>query len=66
MNRDTLAQGLGAATAGMEMAISILTGCVLGCVAGGLVNENVAYMGLMIGAALGLVLGIYRLYKKYR
>ena len=66
MNRDTLAQGLGAATAGMEMAISILTGCVLGYVACGLVIENVAYIGLMIGAALGLVLGIYRLYKKYR
>ena len=65
MERDTIRQALGAASAGVEMAISILAGCLLGYAAGSLFDGTGAYIGLMIGAALGLASGIYRLYKKY-
>ena len=65
MNIDDLNQAFKAASAGMEMVISILTGCILGYVVGSLFDEGSGYIGLTVGAILGLVLGTYNLYRKY-
>ncbi|MHC1631173.1 MAG: AtpZ/AtpI family protein [Methanotrichaceae archaeon] len=65
MNKDILAQALKATSAGMEMAVSILLGCILGYVAGSLFDRTTSYIGMTIGAIIGLAAGIYKLYKKY-
>jgi len=65
MKIDDLNQAFKAASAGMEMVISILTGCILGYLVGSLFDEGSRYIGLAFGAVLGLVLGTYNLYRKY-
>jgi F0F1-type ATP synthase assembly protein I len=65
IEKDSLNQALQAVSAGMEMAISIIAGSAIGYVVGGYFSPEGSYIGLMIGAALGLISGVYRLYKKY-
>jgi len=65
MKIDDLNQAFKAASAGMEMVISILTGCILGYLVGSLFDEGSSYIGLAVGAVLGLIAGTYNLYRKY-
>ncbi|HII06621.1 MAG TPA: AtpZ/AtpI family protein [Methanotrichaceae archaeon] len=66
MKIDNLNQALKAASAGIEMAISILIGSVLGYSVTNLLDEGSGYIGLTIGAILGLISGTYSLYRRYR
>lgn len=66
MKIENLDQAFKAASAGIEMAISILIGCVLGYAGARLFDEGYGYIGLIIGAVLGLISGTYNLYRRYR
>ncbi len=65
MKIDDLNQAFKGASGGMEMVISILTGCILGYLVGSLFDEGSSYIGLAFGAVLGLIAGTYNLYRKY-
>jgi F0F1-type ATP synthase assembly protein I len=65
MKIDNLSMALKAASAGIEMSISILTGCLIGYAIASLIDEGSRYIGLIIGAILGLISGTYNLYRKY-
>ncbi len=65
MKMGDLSQAFKAASAGMELVISILTGSVLGYAVGSLIDEGSGFVGLTVGAVLGLALGIYNLYRQY-
>ena len=65
MKIDNLNQAFKAASAGIEMAISILIGSILGYAVASLFYEGSDYIGLAIGAILGLISGTYNLYRRY-
>ncbi|KQC12593.1 MAG: AtpZ/AtpI family protein [Methanothrix sp.] len=65
MKIDNLSQAFKAASAGIEMAISILIGCLLGYAVASLFDEGYGYIGLVIGAVFGLISGTYNLYRRY-
>jgi F0F1-type ATP synthase assembly protein I len=62
---DALPLLLRAATAGTELAFSILGGGILGYAAGSLFGETSRYAGLVVGVLAGLAAGTYRLYRKF-
>lgn len=63
---DALPLLLRAATGGTELALSILGGGILGYAAGSLFGETSSYAGLTVGVMVGLAVGTYRLYRKFR
>jgi F0F1-type ATP synthase assembly protein I len=65
MKIDNLNQAFKAASAGIEMTISILIGSILGYAVANLFYEGSGYIGLAIGAILGLISGTYNLYRRY-
>jgi len=65
MKIDNLSQAFKAASAGIELAISILIGCLLGYALASLFDGGYGYIGLVIGAVFGLISGTYNLYRKY-
>jgi len=66
MKIENLDQAFKAASAGIEMAISILIGSVLGYAGARFFDEGSGYIGLVVGAVLGLISGTYNLYRRYR
>ncbi len=48
------------------MAISILIGSAIGYSGFRFFDEGSGYIGLVIGAVLGLISGTYNLYRRYR
>ncbi len=65
MKIDNLNQAFKAASAGIEMAISILTGCIIGYAVASFLDEGAGYLGLIVGAVVGLASGTYNLYRRY-
>jgi len=66
MNKETITIRIKAISAGTEMALSILSGGIIGYMAGSLFDETFEYSGLIIGVMLGLAAGTYMIYKKFK